>query len=615
MGRILTADDDKLIHLIYSKIITALGHEVKKCHNGEDAVKAVETETFDLIILDNMMPKGMNGYEACQAIRQLPNGITVPIIIVSADDSQDSILKFLAAGANDYLLKPISEPVLVAKLKNFLKTSSLHKSEFEMVREHATIADRYKIQKVLGYGAHSVVFLADDLEKKKNVAVKFLNKQAFSSKLIKPITELVRKLKEAKLENVIKVYDFGQYSENIYIVLEYAEDGDLAAMLKQQGRLDEQTIIKAGFDISHALLSMHHHNILHLDLKPENIMIDKGIYKLSDFGIVTKNASTTMALNSEIWGTPAYSSPEALIDNGNISVRSDIYSLGIILYEGLTGDNPFLADKPAVSMFRQLNLSPPPLLGMCGLFSVELSVLIDSMLAKEPELRPGPDELVQCFRYMVKCLENNAKNKLTYLEKTAMSLEDTKSFGHPTEQKETINEAIDNFSKAAKVDLPAKTKPAPGQKAKPVVSFSRRSTGGRLKSMALKAITALIVFFAIYALTVLIVSAFSGSDKSVYDFNGIPSVVECESCGDIEVKPVINIDDCHCEKCGGHEWFALRCRKCGKIFPLNENILAEKEAALGDDATEEDNLIKCPFCGSSDYLEIEPEDLDKGEKK
>jgi len=113
MSRIVVADDDKLAHVIYRNILGKLGHDCELFDNGLKAVEAVERETPDLVILDYEMPV-MDGCQACQAIRGLPEGINIPIIVVSANDAQEEILECLNAGANDYLVKPIKEAILVA---------------------------------------------------------------------------------------------------------------------------------------------------------------------------------------------------------------------------------------------------------------------------------------------------------------------------------------------------------------------------------------------------------------------------------------------------------------------------------------------------------------------
>jgi len=599
MARIIIADDDKLIHRIYLKIIDYLGHEVVSCYNGLEAVKAIEDGPADLIILDNMMPE-MNGYDACQAIRKLPNGIAVPIIIVSADDSQDAILQFLNAGANDYILKPIREAILIAKLKNFLKTASLHKNELEMVREKVLIADQYKIEKVLGYGAHSIVFLAiDQKNDNRQVAVKFMNQNVVSEDLIAPITELLLKLQESDLENVIEIYDFGQYSGHVYVVLEYANGGDFASQLKKQGRLSEKEILKVGFDITRALVSLEKNNILHLDIKPENIMIHNGVYKLSDFGIVVHKDTTTMLLNPEIWGTLAYTSPEILTDNNNVSIKSDIYSFGVTLYEGVTGDNPFISEKPTVSMFRQVNLHPTSLLDMEWHFSIEVSVMIDMMLAKIPSLRPFPQDLEKTFSYMNECLNKQSVKQLTYFERPKKTVDEP--LPRVIEKAdEKIEEVLSDFSRATNVSLHTKNWKRTVALAMPALDLKEFN----LKELFTKVILVLVIFFAIY-FTIGVVQSIFTETLPKYDFKGIFSVVICEKCENMDEKPVIDIRESKCDECGGQDWYAIHCRQCDRYFPLNENKFNDDDLSIDDMDAELEKMYSCSFCNSPNTEKID----------
>ena len=150
MARILIADDSLVVRKSYESMLTFLGHEVISCKDGKDTVAAFETQSPELLILDVQMPV-MNGLEACRAIRRLPNGISVPIIIVSALEDEDDILKGLNAGANDYLIKPVKEAHLIAKLKTSLGISALHRQDFDLAKKRTVFAGKYRIEKMLGY--------------------------------------------------------------------------------------------------------------------------------------------------------------------------------------------------------------------------------------------------------------------------------------------------------------------------------------------------------------------------------------------------------------------------------------------------------------------------------
>jgi len=614
MSTILIAEDDKITMLIYKKIISYLGHEIIPCINGLEAVDAIKKQNVDLVILDYMMPE-MDGLEACAAIRKLPNGISIPVIIVSANDSQEEILQCLNAGANDYLVKPIKEPILIAKLKNFLKTSSLHKNEIEIVKNKVAIADKYKVNKILGYGTHSIVFLAEDLQhNKEKVAVKLLNQNVLTDELADSFISLSTKITESNLTNVIKILDYGVYNGHIYIVLEYANGGDFASKLKQKERMDEAEVIKMMLDISQAFISMENNNITHLDIKPENILITtENIHKLTDFGIIKEETNATMSIKSEIWSTASYAPPEIFLEQNKVSIKSDIYSLGVTAYQAITGDNPFYAEKPKVAMFRQINLQPTSILELETQCSVELSLLIDMMLAKDPEQRPSVSEVFETLTYIHSCFEKGCIEELTYIEKT----NPTKHLSPEKEQKKTKD--IARAAEKINVEKNPIIKGHTSIKKKKIKRFKKKHTtifAGPVVDIALKYVIPIVVSVVLYFTAGFVYSMIQEKPPE-FDFKGIKSAIECSSCGNLEIKSVIDITNCKCNKCGKQEWFAYTCNKCNKIFPWDEEKIAEEEAELeksGADDSEYDSLYVCPYCKSADISPLPWEQLEHNEK-
>lgn len=593
MARLVIADDDKLAHRIYKNILEYLGHEYVLCENGQQAVAAVKQEHTDLVILDFMMP-AMDGFEACSEIRKLPTGINIPIIIVSANDSPEEILNCLNAGANDYLLKPIKEAILVAKLKNFLKTASLHKSELDLVKSKASIADRYKIQKVLGYGAHSVVFEAEDTKNENaKVAVKLLNQNVVSEELIESFVETAEKIQKADLENVIEIIDYGQYNGHIYAVLEYADGGDFATKMKHTEAFTEKDLVDILRDISKALVSLEKNEILHLDIKPENILICDGTYKLADFGIIKKE-SATIAINSEIWSTAAFAPPETFIDQDKVNSKSDVYSLGVTIYEAVTGDNPFLAEKPSVSMYRQINLQPTSLLDLSeGACSVELALLLDLMLAKDQTKRPSPEELNTTASYLSKCFGQDDSELLTYLPKEIPTLEE-KTPEEELQKTQDVAKAMEKLNEKTSLKVHIQSQGVPVSKG------SMYKTKKAEVNILTKVAVAVIGFFVIYYGAGIIISFFT-PEIPKYDFKGIPNMVMCSQCGNIEEEPVINIKNNKCSKCGGQDWFAFQCMDCKKKFPWDENAHDSSNIKNPDEL---DKIYTCPYCGSQNIEQI-----------
>lgn len=390
MARIIVADDSLIAQKSYEQMLKLLGHEVSVCENGKLAVAAFKENPAELVILDVDMPE-MNGFDACMAIRKLHDGVNVPIIMVSVEDSEENIMNGMNAGANDYLIKPVKEQHLIAKLKTFLKYASVHKSDLDLVRNRVEIAGRYAIARLLGYGAHSVVFMAKDKDIGACVAIKLITTPEIED-FSKTFIETASKIKELSSPHVLKIFDYGQFAGKFYVVLEYAEGGDLAAILKRR-RLSEQEAIKLAIDLVKGLKALSEKGIIHFDIKPENIMLAGNDYKLGDFGVMSSRETATVPIRMELWSTAAYLPPEYLDETGYVDSRSDIYSMAITLYQAVTGDNPFQSEKPAVSMFRQINLIPPTLKSFDSKISSYFSELVRKMLEKDPARRPTLDEI------------------------------------------------------------------------------------------------------------------------------------------------------------------------------------------------------------------------------
>ncbi len=394
MAKILIADDSLIARKSYESMLSGMGHEVVLSVDGRDAIEKFSLERPELLILDVDMPE-VDGIAACREIRRDPNGLLTPIIIVSALDNENDIFRGLDAGANDYLIKPVKEAHLLTKLKNFLGIASLHKHDFELLKSATVFAGRYKIEKLLGLGVHASVFLASDqVKNNRQVALKLLRKNFASEDITRLLLDGARRLAEIDSPHIVKVLDTGQLTDRVYVVMELMSGGSLENILKSK-LLSEFEATLLGYDLSCALKALEDKRIVHLDVKPGNILYGEN-YKLADFGVITPRNSGALPQSGEIWGTVAYVSPEYLT-GGELTIKSDVYSLGITLYRAVTGDNPFDSDRPSVSMFRQMNLTPPPVTQFDPSISKYFSNTVQGMLDKDPESRPEPGELMEVF--------------------------------------------------------------------------------------------------------------------------------------------------------------------------------------------------------------------------
>lgn len=224
------------------------------------------------------------------------------------------------------------------------------------------LGERYEVVERIGEGGMSFVYKARCNKLKRFVAVKIL-KEVFNSN-----EEIVEKFKReataiANLNNanIVNILDVGTQDNIHYIVMEYVRGKNLKEIIKEQGKLPYETAINVGLKVGNALDCAHRNNIVHRDIKPQNILVtEEGIVKVTDFGIAKSTDSSTLAYTNSVMGSAHYFSPEQA-KGVYTDCRTDLYSLGIVLYEMVTGRVPFDGDSPVSIALKHIQgeLTPP----------------------------------------------------------------------------------------------------------------------------------------------------------------------------------------------------------------------------------------------------------------
>ncbi|MBN1898009.1 MAG: diguanylate cyclase [Spirochaetes bacterium] len=261
-------------------------------------------------------------------------------------------------------------------------------------KKNATIDTRYQILEQIGEGGMSVVFRARDRKKKHDVAIKFL-KQGVTSSYIEDVIRFKREIEavsQLSHTNIVKIYSSGEYKNIPYIVMESIPGQSLSEKLEQQKSFGTKETIDIIKQLTEALDYVHGRGILHRDLKPGNIMLVKkgkgNVTKLLDFGVAFIMELGHLKGEEEVVGTFGYMSPEATgIVNKRIDERSDLYSLGIIFYQLLTGELPFRAKETSKMLHQQVAVMPTKPGKVRTGISSELEEMVMKLLFKEPELR------------------------------------------------------------------------------------------------------------------------------------------------------------------------------------------------------------------------------------
>ncbi|MGC9089634.1 MAG: serine/threonine-protein kinase [Caldisericia bacterium] len=257
------------------------------------------------------------------------------------------------------------------------------------------IKERYKIYDKVGSGGMATVYIARDLKTYEVVAIKILKEELISSP-----NYIKRFLREAEIvskmnhENITKVKDFGVDDNKYFIVMEYVEGKTLSQLLEEKGKFEIFEAIDIVIQILRALQYASENGVeAHRDIKPQNIMINKdGLVKVMDFGIARVSTAHTMTHEGSLLGTPYYVSPEQA-QGKSVDIRSDIYSVGITLYQLINGSPPFEADTPWGVINMHLTKEPPPL-NLPEKFS-DIDYIIRKSLSKNKEDRyQSPNEFI-----------------------------------------------------------------------------------------------------------------------------------------------------------------------------------------------------------------------------
>ena len=245
---------------------------------------------------------------------------------------------------------------------------------------------RYKIEEPLGVGGSSQVYLARDQALNRDVALKVLDPAAAADgNLRRMFVKEARALAQLSHPNIVAVYDVGEVDDSPFIVMEYLPGGSMKQRIEQVGALVAADAVRIAIEVANGLGFAHSKGIIHADLKPANILFDANdVAKICDFGIA--RAPQEDADTPQLYATAMYVAPER-VEGKSASVQSDVYGLGLVLYEGLVGKPPFTSTNAAVLLRDHVVRQPVPPSHLRPSLPRELDSVALKALAKQPNLR------------------------------------------------------------------------------------------------------------------------------------------------------------------------------------------------------------------------------------
>lgn len=392
MASILVIDDDEVLREFVANALRAAGHSVTMFADARIALPIAVAHPPDLVVSDINMP-GLSGFEFAEKLNADGSRRWVPVILMSSLDDKASFRRAFGVGAIDYMVKPFSrEELQKVVAKKLLEVEQRQGGDLDTLPHSRDdppagmpAVAGYTLLSPLGEGGMGSVFLAVRKKDGLRCALKLLTlieEGREQTDLISRFLEERALLARINHPDVAKVYEHGITDNYLFIAMEYFSCGNLREALAHG--VSVATALRYTRQIAEGLATIHAAGIVHRDVKPANIMVrDDGALALVDFGIAKElSGHETLTQNGELLGTPHYMSPEQ-IKSEPLDARSDLYSLGALLYEMLTDQKLFSSPRLESVLFQHLHAERPRLPNELSI----LQPLLDRLLAVRPEDR------------------------------------------------------------------------------------------------------------------------------------------------------------------------------------------------------------------------------------
>lgn len=390
MARIYLVEDSVTLREGLRRALEAGGHEVAAFETAEGALAAVRDQAPELLVTDVVLP-GMSGIALVESVRERHSRLELPVVVVSSLESSDEVSAGYAAGADDYLLKPVSEPELRARVSVLLKRRSHAQAEASPEERWS----RYERVALLGRGEGATIHRARRRGDGLDVVLKAVTPHA-SDEVVQRLlaeAELLRELSD--VPGVVRIRDVGQDGGCAYYAMRWVPGQTLRERLDQrpQGRLPSRDAARIARGLGRSLAALAEAGVIHGDIKPSNLVLTEGKDDtvLIDFGQAYLASSPARR-----GGTLAYMAPELVRGHGG-SPQSDLYALGVVLHESLSGRLPYEAKGEDLAALK-VEGTPPDLSPLLALDpGPGLIALVETCLDPEPEARGSAAELVKAL--------------------------------------------------------------------------------------------------------------------------------------------------------------------------------------------------------------------------
>jgi CheY-like chemotaxis protein len=401
---LLVVDDDDTREAL-AELLRDEGYAVATAKDGAQALERLHEHLPDLVLLDIVMPR-TTGLELLGSVRQRHSPAELPVIMMSAKGQSTDVVAALSQGANDYVTKPLDLPIVLARVRAQLRTKEASSrpdrpeaSAADRIRPGVLLDGRFLLEERLGTGSFGVVFRARDEQRQMPVAVKVLKSAlADSHDALERLRRESRAARELRHPHAVEVYELRVTADGVaFLVMEYLEGQGLDVELREHRLLGPQRAGELVLPVCEVLAAAHAQGLVHRDIKPANVFLQRTpageCVKVLDFGLAKPMGAAALERNltlaGSILGSPAYMAPERL-RNQPYDGRADVYSIGVMLYEMLTGRLPFVSADGDPLAVVTMHLTEEPRRPRA--LRPDLPELVDAVvmqtLVKDPAERP-----------------------------------------------------------------------------------------------------------------------------------------------------------------------------------------------------------------------------------
>lgn len=391
---IMVVEDEQFQRFFICDMINDEGMEVVPMANGVKAKSYLldnPNARIDLILLDYNMPV-MDGYEFLIWLREMQEFKDIAVVMMSTPEEMGNLHNCIQNGATDYFLKPVTKQVIRTMPKLLMELKSKEPLD-KTKKTYEKISD-------LGVGGNARVELVWEKNSKKEYARKIISIAGSDESVLKQAKNEVELFKVLDSPFILKYIESYSRGESLYIIMEYAKHGELYNKISSQRKVSgkkfsQPLVVKWLTQCSLGLALMHSKNIMHRDLKPQNLFINEAEdLKIGDFGI-SKELKTADKLTNTFCGTPYYMPPE-VYRRESYSAAADIWALGCTFYETMTLEKPFGIDVNETEGKLQEKIETmDPSYPLPQMYSESLRKLVYSLIAKRPQDRPTITELLR----------------------------------------------------------------------------------------------------------------------------------------------------------------------------------------------------------------------------